>query len=89
VAESGWFVLPSEMLLKALQRVSEGEAPQLVYAEVYANTAFDAEGAQMRAWKHMNEVLDEHGESPEYRTAWAAWTALAFARESDGLGSSS
>ena len=35
-----------------------------------------AEATQKRAWAHMNAVLDEFGESPEYRKAWAEWEAV-------------
>lgn len=34
----GWWVIKGEVLLDALRRVSEGEDPDLVYAELYANT---------------------------------------------------
>jgi hypothetical protein len=33
----GWHVISGEQLLEALRRVAEGENPDIVYAEIWAN----------------------------------------------------
>jgi hypothetical protein len=33
------------------------------------------------AWNRLNQVLDEYGDSPEYREAWAAWAKAAEGRD--------
>lgn len=33
----GWWVIPGDLLLDALRRVAEGEEPDVVYVELYAN----------------------------------------------------
>jgi hypothetical protein len=37
----GWHVISGELLLDALRRVGEGEDPDLVYAELWANASHD------------------------------------------------
>lgn len=34
----GWWVIKGEALLDALRRASDGEDPDVLYAELYANT---------------------------------------------------
>lgn len=36
-APLGWWAISGEEFLAALRRVAEGESPDLVYAEAYAN----------------------------------------------------
>lgn len=44
-ADMGWWVISGESLLDMLKRVHEGEDPDLVYAEFYANCEVEnAEG---------------------------------------------
>ena len=37
----GWWVISGEALLDMLQQVADGETPDLVYAEHYANSSHD------------------------------------------------
>lgn len=37
----GWWVIDGESLLAMLKRVAEGEDPDLVYAEEYANSEIE------------------------------------------------
>lgn len=38
VVNLGWWVISGEDLVAALHRVHEGEDPDLIYTELYANT---------------------------------------------------
>ena len=38
MSDLGWWVLSGEAVLDALRRVRAGEDPDLVYAELYANS---------------------------------------------------
>jgi len=38
----GWFAISGEALLDSLRRASEGENPDVIYAEVYANSTTEA-----------------------------------------------
>ena len=38
MTDLGWWCISGETLLEALQRVHQGEDPDLVYAELYANS---------------------------------------------------
>ena len=38
----GWFAISGEALLDSLRRVSEGENPDVIYAELYANSTTEA-----------------------------------------------
>ena len=38
MSDLGWWVISGNALLSALHRVTAGEDPDLVYAEMYANT---------------------------------------------------
>lgn len=40
----GWWVISAEELLAALRRVSQGEDPDIAYAELYANSKPQGEG---------------------------------------------
>lgn len=45
----GWWTISGKMLMDALRRVSAGENPEMVYAELYANSkieTFDADGEE-------------------------------------------
>ena len=43
VPDLGWHVISGELLLEALRRVAEGEDPDLVYAELWANAEHEEE----------------------------------------------
>lgn len=38
MSDLGWFFLPGETLLEALERVQQGHEPALVFAQLYANS---------------------------------------------------
>lgn len=40
----GWWTISGEALLDALRRVRDGDDPDLVYAELYANSEVEREG---------------------------------------------
>lgn len=42
----GWWVLDGQSLLDMLRRVADGEDPDLVYAEEYANCTHEMNGGQ-------------------------------------------
>jgi hypothetical protein len=46
VTPLGWWTISGEELLAALQRVAAGENPDLVYAELYANSKVEREENQ-------------------------------------------
>lgn len=39
----GWWTIDGDALIDALRRCADGEDPDLVYAELYANTEQDAQ----------------------------------------------
>lgn len=43
-SQLGWWAISGESLLAMLYRVAEGEDPDMVYAEEYANSNHDEEG---------------------------------------------
>jgi hypothetical protein len=42
VSGLGWWVIKGEALLDALKRAAEGEDPDVLYAEMYANTSTES-----------------------------------------------
>jgi hypothetical protein len=38
----GWWTIPEENLMKMLRQVADGEDPEIVYAEHYANADHEA-----------------------------------------------
>jgi hypothetical protein len=40
----GWWTISGEAILDALRRVSDGESPDVVYAELYANSEHEYPG---------------------------------------------
>jgi len=44
MSEMGWWCISGEELLAALKRVQAGEDPDLVYAELYANSKVEKHG---------------------------------------------
>ena len=42
MAELGWHVIHGDDLLASLRRVSAGEDPDIIYAELWANAEHDA-----------------------------------------------
>jgi hypothetical protein len=39
----GWWAISAEMIMAALQRAHDGESPDLLYAELYANSGSEQE----------------------------------------------
>lgn len=38
MSDLGWWTLPGEDLMEAMRRAHAGESPELIYAEMYANS---------------------------------------------------